>query len=743
MSVPRVGKQSVIWCGVVVATVALGLFLGCTGSNPVLVKSVPGYAGSASCRECHEDAYQLWAESNHGLAERPMRATLDAAAFQSAHMNPTAPPAATVGLTNGVYSITGPGLSGRREVHEVERVLGNDPLRQFLTAAPGGRWQAMTAAYDPRRNEWFDVFGQEHRQPGEWGNWTGRGMNWNSMCAACHNTRLRKNYDEAGDAYHTTMAELSVSCEACHGPLQTHVDWERKYRGQGKIDPHFPKLTPRQTMDTCASCHARRADLTGEFVPGDNFFDHFDLSIVDHTELFFPDGQVHDEDYEFAAFLGSKMAQAGVTCLDCHPRTLHQPRLRGNVICLRCHATGLLKAPIIQPEAHSHHAAGSTGDDCVGCHMPVTVYMQRHSRHDHGLTIPDPWLTKQFGIPNACDRCHTDKEAGWSLAAVEKWYGAKMERPTRQRAEWLARARQGDPAARDPLVGMLTGEPNPYWQAVAAGLLDQWLGQTQVDAAVAKCLESSNALVRATAARVLEPLVEPNGSPVADRLRQRLTDPSRNVRLNATWSLRANLDTNSAAGKELLHFLDFNADQPNGQVQQGAFYFARHDLPEALKHFEQAVRWDTNSAPLRHELAVALSAADRPAEAIEQLQAACRLDPRETEYFFSLGLAWNEAGDLPHAIGALETAVQLDGRNARAWYNLGLAQNSAGRTDEALSDLTKAEAAAPDDSAIPYARATILAKAGRVEEARSAARRALALQPDSAAAARLLQMLSR
>ena len=46
-------------------------------------------------------------------------------------------------------------------------------------------------------------------------------MNWNSMCAECHNTRVRKNYDAATDSYHTTMAGMGVGCEACHGPLQT------------------------------------------------------------------------------------------------------------------------------------------------------------------------------------------------------------------------------------------------------------------------------------------------------------------------------------------------------------------------------------------------------------------------------------------------------------------------------------------------------------------------------------------
>src|SRR5208337_2494752 len=332
---------------------------------------------------------------------------------------------------------------------------------------------------------------------GEWGHWTGRGMNWNSMCAGCHNTALRKNYNESADAYLTDMAEPSVSCESCHGPFQPHVDWQKRHHYQGRADPTLPKLTPAQIMDTCASCHALRTELTGDFRPGDAFYDHFDLSIVDHRDTFYPDGQVHGEDYEFSAFLGSKMHQAGVNCLDCHPRSLNAPRLSGNALCLRCHGSGLLKAPIIQPEAHSHHRAGGQGNECVGCHMPTTVYMQRHPRHDHGFTIPDPLLTKKFGIPNACNRCHADKDVEWANSAVDKWYGQKMERSTRQRAEWIALARDGDVAAREPLLALLAGGGIPYWQAVAVGLLDQWMDDARVRDALGNSLDHPDPLVRA------------------------------------------------------------------------------------------------------------------------------------------------------------------------------------------------------------------------------------------------------
>jgi tetratricopeptide (TPR) repeat protein len=711
-----------------------------SASSPGTIQST--YAGSASCRDCHADIYAAWAKSNHGLAERPVSLKMDRAAFIPARSFQTGSQTTSVEFTNRNFFITSVGLSGHPEAHIVDRVIGNDPLRQFLIAAPGGRWQVMEAAFDPHRDEWFDVFGNEDRKPGEWGHWTGRGMTWNSMCAACHNTRLYKNYDEASDSYHTTMAEPSVSCEACHGPMKAHVDWERKYHNQNLTNPTLSKLTPAQLVDMCASCHSRRVELTGDFKPGDVFFDDYDLKIVDHEDLFYADGQVHQEDYEFSAFLGSKMHQAGVTCMDCHNPHTGKTILQGNNLCLRCHASGYLKAPIINPEEHSHHLAGSKGDQCINCHMPITVYMQRHPRHDHGFTIPDPLLTKKFDIPNACNRCHTDKTADWSLAAVQKWYGKKMERSTRRRAEWIALAQRGDATACKPLIEMLTNEKIPYWQAVAAGLLDQWVDKPKVVEALTQSLGNANPIVRVSAIHALEPLVGQPESSVADSIHALLNDPSRDVRISAAWALRGNLDTNASAGRELLHYLDVNADQPAGQMQKGEFYFARDNLPAALEHYQKAVMWDANSAPIRSEYAIVLSAANRNQAAIKQLETACRLAPQEAEYRYQLGLAWDAAGSLSKTIESLETAVTLDPSYGRAWYNLGLARSKAGQVEAALEALARAESISPNDPLIPYAQATILARAGRTAEARAAAQRALDLRPDFTAAAQLLQILS-
>jgi hypothetical protein len=209
--------------------------------------------------------------------------------------------------------------------------------------------------------------------------------------------------------------------------------------------------------------------LTGEFKPGDSFFDHFSLEILDESGRWYPDGQVKDEDYEFASFLGSRMMQSGVQCRDCH--RAHSGE--GNALCLRCRQgkdPGFTNAPAINPAEHGHHKLNGKGGECTGCHMPVTVYMQRHPRHDHSFTIPDPLLTKELGIPNACNRCHADKSVDWAVKYAEQWYGAKMDRHTRERAQWIGAALRGEESAKAKLTGMLSGgtESGKLWESSQA-----------------------------------------------------------------------------------------------------------------------------------------------------------------------------------------------------------------------------------------------------------------------------------
>ncbi|MCE9613670.1 MAG: tetratricopeptide repeat protein [Lentisphaerae bacterium] len=759
------------------------------------------YAGSESCRDCHREAYDLWRTSNHAMAERLPDPARDDTAFAptggdrrlqavenlepavpAGHLfNPAVPastiPAASrtfqhgtqstsVGGSNGLYRVATLGLSGHVETTTVARVIGHDPLRQFLVPFPGGRLQTLEASFDPLRNDWFNVYGEEDRQPGEWGHWTGRGMNWNNMCAACHNTRVRKNYDPATDTYRTTMAEMTVGCEACHGPLKDHVAWRRAHTNAVTRDPTIPPLTPQQNFETCATCHARRMELTGDFVPGDRFDDHHVLTLVDGTDTYYADGQVREENYEYAAFLGSRMANAGIRCADCHQVHSAKTLLPGNLLCMRCHAPGssYTNAPIIDPVAHGFHKVDprygipnmeqalaqarlgaplppplaipdtealarrerlnvwKDGGECVNCHMPQTYYMQRHRRHDHGQTIPDPLLTRQYGIPNACNRCHTDKSVDWALEWTQAWYGDRMDRPYRRRAQVIAAARNNQPGARDGLLTMLTSDTNAYWQAVAAGLLRPWSADPPVAAALQAALSHSNALVRAQSVSALA------AGPHAQKL---LDDPVRAVRHAAAWAQRGELEADSQTGRELRAVLDYVADQPLGQMQAGAYYLARGDLAQAAAHYRTAVEWDPNAAAIRHDFAVVLSMQGDSAAAVQQLEAACRLEPGSGEFRYKLALAWNEAGRTELAVANLQEAVRLEPAHGRAWYNLGLASAGAERLPDAVDALRRATDLIPGPDA-PYALATVLARQNHLTAARTALAEALRRDPTHA-----------
>lgn len=49
------------------------------------------------------------------------------------------------------------------------------------------------------------------------------------------------------------------------------------------------------------------------------------------------------------------------------------------------------------------------GARCVECHMPESLYMARDPRRDHSFNSPDPLLSVELGIPNACTMCHEEK----------------------------------------------------------------------------------------------------------------------------------------------------------------------------------------------------------------------------------------------------------------------------------------------------------------------------------------------
>jgi len=709
-------------------------------SLPAGIPPYAAYGGSGSCAECHERAYEEWRQSHHAKAQRLLLPELDHEAFEPRRTIHHGTQTATAEVQNGRYTITTIGSEGKPRSFEPIGVIGVAPLWQYLIPAPGGRLQVTELAFDPEKKDWFNVYEDEDRQHWEWGHWSQRGMNWNNMCAACHTTGYRKNYDADRDAYRSTYVELGIGCEQCHGPMRDHVDWQNAHPDQ-EGDPTLKPFDRETHFSICGSCHARRADLTGDFQPGEKFVEHYDLVLPDTSDVYYPDGQVHEEDFEFAAFNLSFMRAWGVRCTDCHFWHTGKVAKEDNRLCQRCHERGITtKIPIDEVE-HSHHPKGKEGFFCVDCHMPQTVYMARHWRRDHGMTIPDPLLTKEHGIPNACTRCHEEEGLDWSIDYVKQWYGERMDRPTRHRARLLARLKKGDMDAVPGVLDLLKNETNPVWRAAYAKFLVSAIGGAGQEATRMAVLDAMTGLLDDADPQpqgaALE-ILEPRTPELAERIAAKRDSPHRLVRIKAAWAMRSQWEPDTPATRDLKRFLAYNWDQPTGAFQWANLLADTNRAEESLPWYEKAIGWDPAAAAFRHSYAVTLHALGKSQTAIAQLHKASEIEPDQVAYPYALGLLYAELGQLQLARDALRTVVDKDDSQGRFWYNLALAEAKVGNLEAAVDALHEAEALQPQVADYPYARATIHYQLKEYGEMRAALERTLEINADHPQAKALL-----
>lgn len=619
------------------------------------------YADPAQCRECHLKETLAWEGSHHHLANAPL-----SEADEQRLLEADDPFLRDRGMRwyreDGEILLEEPGLPPMPVVGSI----GLTPLIQYLHLAPDGRIQAHDVAWDVEKEEWFSVFEGEAGEPrraGEWGHWTGQGMNWDANCAYCHMTEYAKNYDVTGDRYNREWAHMGITCAQCHPDMDVHLAQVRNGNTYFKED-----LTAEQMMDYCATCHSLREELTPhEFRPGDAFDDHFGLTLASQPGLYHPDGQVIGENYVYGSLMMSKMGHAGVTCMDCHdPHTNgHILPVENNALCQRCHGSGLKGAPKINPTAHSRHPGDSTGNRCVECHMPVSYFMGRDGRRDHSFSNPDPRLTLEMGIPNACSECHSLESVEWAQRHAEEWYGSEMNAERRAKARLMTDLFEGREGAGDRLRAALGEEKNRFWKGTFLEMLRYAPPDPGNLDLLLEATVDPDPLIRAAAVRVagLEALPRERGLKL-------LEDDSRSVRLAASTASEGMPVLSTVTETELAAYLEHTADSPMGALRLSAYRQSRGETAAAI----EAVRLATRLEPLNAEAwrlgAIELHRYGETVEAVEFLRKARRLDPGNAAIPYNLGLLEHERGNVRAALEHLRAAVATDPQLEAAWYNL-------------------------------------------------------------------------
>ena len=717
------------------------------------------FVGAEECASCHQHENELWRGSHHQLAMQRAGDSTVLGDFNHASFD-----------NNGVRSsffrngskfmVRTDGPDGALHDYEIGYTFGVYPLQQYLVAMPGGRLQALGIAWDARQREsggqrWFFLYPGQKVSARDSRHWTGIDQNWNYMCADCHSTNLRKNYDARTRTFSTSYSEIDVSCEACHGPGSNHVAWAKKQgdwqalnvnegltialdEREGVAWPidsatgnarRSPARQSEREIEMCARCHSRRGEIHEDYVHGQPVGDDYRVALLDEDH-YFPDGQIKEEDYEYGSFSQSRMFHAGVTCSDCHEPHSSRLRAQGNGVCAQCHSAQKYDSP-----AHHFHKAGSAGARCVECHMPTRTYMVVDARRDHSIRIPRPDLSVKLGTPNACTNCHTDKPAQWASESVNKSYGhapdgfqhfaealnaGSVNTPGAQQSlERLVADLEQPAIARATALSMLAAfDPPANDESVRVGVRDDW---SLVRRASAHALSNTDP---ATGANTLIPL---------------LSDPVRAVRIEAAEVL-AGLPANNLpsdveaafkrATDEYISAQQLNADRPEAHMNLGLLYAKENHLDKAEAELRTALSIDPSFAPGAVNLADLYRAQNRDDEGERVLKDALSRSPDTPSLDEALGLLMVRQKRGAQALELLGDAARGEPDNARYAYVYAIALNDAGKTLLAIEMLESSIKEHPYDRDSLSALVNFLQQSGDLVKALSYANRLDELEPN-------------
>lgn len=694
------------------------------------------FVGSDRCRDCHAMQFNGWMGSHHQLAMQVANSATVLGDFEQGtfrYFGETTEFRTSENrfqvVTNGTYWEGQTRREGRRSF-DVPFVFGVEPIQQYLIDVGSGRLQTLPWSFDTRTSaaggqRWYHLYPDEPVRQGDALHWSAPLQNWNSVCADCHSTNLQKNYRPESDSYSTSYSEISVGCEACHGPGSAHVDQARSVGlGGGQFDAQkglrralvspqerrwqfregrsiaelvslktHQKSTQSQ-LSACAKCHSRRSDLGGDSL---DFDDRYRLALLEQA-LYFPDGQIQDEVYVYGSFLQSKMHAKGVVCGDCHDPHSAKLRADGNQLCATCHSGAVYNSP-----KHHFHPEASPGAQCVSCHMPSRTYMGIDARRDHRFGLPRPDLSLELGVPNACtDGCHQPRAARGAQAAA-RWASEEIRRRLGEErpptfAFALAAARRRDPGGA--LLLQQVSQNKTYPAIVrASALLEMRHYPGRQPTGLSAYAKEPEPLVRRAAAELARSL-SPGVAATAREgiLRSLLGDPVRSVRLEA---VRGSVELNRSAWSP---------------ADQKAYQRGVQELRRSLSDHS-----DTASAQLDLAWLALNEERSRPAQvparrhtqAEAMFERALTLDRTFTAAYVNFADYWRERGRDDQAEVLLKSGLDKASDPAQLHHALGLVLVRLKRPQPALEQLALANQLRPDISRFGFVYAVALWEQGK------------------------------
>ena len=686
--------------------------------------NIDGYLGDGSCTRCHQEEFDTWQKSHHDLAMQEVSDQTVLGNFDSIK--------ASIDGVNyffykkgGDFYVNVKEIDGSDNDYKIAEVFGVTPLQQYLVDFPKGRKQVLRVTWDSIENKWFHQYAGDSITVTDWLHWTNGAQNWNTMCAECHSTNLKKDYFVEKDSFHTTYSSINVDCESCHGPGQKHVQWADSGEKEGNMWVIMGNDQNTQ-LNMCAPCHARRMKLTKDLVPGKQFEDQYMVQNIS-SEFYHEDGQILEEDYVYGSFLQSKMHAQGVKCGDCHNVHSLELKFSGNTLCLQCHAPDTYNSP-----DHHFHKEDTEASQCINCHMTGKYYMGNDFRRDHSFRIPRPDQSVEYGSPNACSECHADKSEKWAADWVVTWYG---EERTPHFSDYLLLSNQETLSQEDrKKLDRFINDLN--YPAISRSTVIANLDYSNAEEFkhLLTALSDSAAIVRYNALMPFRALSDEDRISIA---RKHLSDSTKLVRI-ASAQLLVGYDGSDLseaekidmfkAREEMEEMLFSNADFSTGRLQLGDYFMQSNDIKSAITHYEMALQNDSLLFPVYTNLATAYSINKETDKALETLNLWIDKDPDASRPYYLRALLNFELGNNDIAVEDLSMAISLNPEDTRSMYNLSTYYYQNKQFDQAEVQIKNALKIEPQNSEMKYLYALILKEKGNIVEANRIMQELQALQ---------------
>lgn len=684
-----------------------------------------GYSGSGSCRECHEDFYKLWAPSHHGLAMQPITSAFindkilldqDEIFMEEAYYK-------AIAEDTLLYIQEKKGDEIKQ--YHVLWALGGKNVYYFLTPWEGGRLQTLPLAYNVNTKKWYNNPESAIRHFPHMGeetiedqalSWRDLQYTFNTSCYGCHVSQLSNNFDLASNSYETHWKEPGINCETCHGPSAEHVRVCRE-AGEGNVPEDLKIIitstfTPEQHNASCAPCHAKMRPITESFMPGDRYFDNYDLITLENTD-FYPDGRDLGENYTMTGWhMNPCITKSDMHCVTCHTssgryRFKSDKLVEANKACTMCH-----EEKEEDYEEHTRHPINKNSPKCIDCHMPKT-WFGHMERSDHSFRPPMPSATIKFKSPNACNLCHEDKDAKWADEHVRSWHKEDYQKETLYIAGLVNDARNNEWKRLDEMLKAI--QTNKYGEVFTTSLL-RLLANCANDKkweTILEALKLESPLSRSAAATSLLGYRNENAK---QALFAAAKDEYRLVRLAAATSLTT-FPLNEFTAQEQELFNKVNIEYEKSLVTRPDSWSAHYNLgnhlqnqgktTEALASYENSIKLYPEAIMPLINSSFLYAVNGQQNKAVENLQTVLEIDSLNEAANLNYGLLMAELQNIPEAEKAMRNVLKVNDKNATAAYNLSImvAEKSL---DEACTFSHQAMEADPSDPKFPYTHAFFL-----------------------------------